>query len=308
MNDEKEEKEDTYDKCVLVSGNWSFSFGSYKTEIYNTHTKKIENGPDMLYPRYGHTMTTLLSGKILVCGGYSYSFKYSRNCELFDPKTLKFEKTGPMKTGRRGHTATLLKNGKVLVFGGTTNENHAVSTAELYDPITAEFTAIPCSETRARTEHAAAILPNGDVLLWGGEDNELKACRNSSFFNTEKNVFYSSSSVVNNTTRMHHAIVVDSEENVVAFGGSEYGAPVYLFNPFKMCYTQSVIGLNSAIPTEDMCAVHLDNDTVFVCGGTGKHIKATCLVELKTARITIGPSFTNDRRDSAAAIFNNLRK
>jgi hypothetical protein len=58
----------------------------------------------------------LPNGKVLVAGGYNFS--YPASAELYDPATGKWTTSGALKTARDLHTATLLPNGQVLVAGG----------------------------------------------------------------------------------------------------------------------------------------------------------------------------------------------
>ena len=66
--------------------------------------------------REGHASTLLISGKVLVVGGYNGS--YLSSAELYDPMTGTSSSTGSLTNGRSSHTATLLPSGKVLVAGG----------------------------------------------------------------------------------------------------------------------------------------------------------------------------------------------
>ncbi len=113
--------------------------------------------------REAHTSTLLISGKVLVVGGYNGSFLSS--AELYDPATGTWSSTGSLTTGRSTHTATLLPSGKVLVAGG--NDSHASSSAELYDPATGTWSATG-SLTAARHSHTATLLASGKVLVVGG--------------------------------------------------------------------------------------------------------------------------------------------
>src|SRR5207302_1595113 len=83
--------------------------------------------------RREHTATLLPNGKVLVAGGYNFSFLTS--AELYDPASGTngtWTATGVLNTARTNHTATLLPNGKVLVAGGF--NGLYLTSAELYDP------------------------------------------------------------------------------------------------------------------------------------------------------------------------------
>ena len=113
--------------------------------------------------RFGHTMTLLSNGKVLVAGGGGYfgspGYDILDSAELYDPATGKWSVTGRMNEMRFGHTATLLSDGRVLVAGS--------GTAELYDPATAIWSRTG-NPIASRWGHTATLLRNGKVLVAGG--------------------------------------------------------------------------------------------------------------------------------------------
>src|SRR5687768_14170211 len=68
--------------------------------------------------RSGHTATLLLSGRVLVAGGFDGA-TYLSSTELYDPATGMWTPSGSLATARAAHTATLLPSGNVLVVGGS---------------------------------------------------------------------------------------------------------------------------------------------------------------------------------------------
>ena len=126
----------------------------------------------MTSPRYAHTATLLLDGRVLITGGDDMFRHPIASAELYDPKTGTFSPTGSMKAARSFHVATLLADGRVLVTGGSPFGMHAaaghfLTTAEVYDPKTGKFSPTGSMATE-RASHTATMLADGRVLITGG--------------------------------------------------------------------------------------------------------------------------------------------
>jgi len=131
--------------------------------------------------RYGHTMTLLSNGKILVTGGIDGNSNVLNISELYDPAMGAWVTTGSLTIARSGHTATLLPNGKVLVAGGFDTGSSALASTELYDPTTGTWT--PTNDIPvARGFHTATLLSNGKVLAAGGEDGSHSSTRTAELY------------------------------------------------------------------------------------------------------------------------------
>src|SRR5439155_8391910 len=61
--------------------------------------------------RYGHTVTLLNNGMVLIAGGQGSSGNILATAELYNPATGTFTPTRSLNTARLGQTATLLNNG-----------------------------------------------------------------------------------------------------------------------------------------------------------------------------------------------------
>src|SRR5436190_9054761 len=119
----------------------------------------------MSSPRYSHTATTLLDGKILLAGGWNG--ESLNTADIYDPATDSTTPTGSLNIARYSHAATLLQDGKVLLTGGYNTYGGAVATAEVYDPTTGLFT-LAGDLLNYRYLHTATLLSNGTVLVAGG--------------------------------------------------------------------------------------------------------------------------------------------
>jgi uncharacterized protein (TIGR03437 family) len=115
----------------------------------------------MTTPRWVHTATLLLDGRVLVAGGQNSSAPALSGTEIYDPSTQTFTASGSMTVARTGHTATLLADGRVLIVGGD-----AMGTAEIYDPSTGGFTGTG-GPAIVRNAANATLLGTGKVLFTG---------------------------------------------------------------------------------------------------------------------------------------------
>jgi hypothetical protein len=126
--------------------------------------------------RSSHTATRLLSGQVLIAGGYTdlgAPPTVTDRAERYEPAGEDFVLlSARMTQGRAAHTATLLADGRVLLAGGWHNPTigsplRTSRTAELYDPGTASFLAVG-DMVSERVDHRALRLPDGRVLVTGG--------------------------------------------------------------------------------------------------------------------------------------------
>ena len=153
----------------------------------------VYSGPPMDSPRYAHTQTRLIDGRVLVAGGSDERLLTSLDtAEIYDqsifvdppPESIGggFISTDfngdpivMLNSGRLQHAATLLPSGNVLITGGSTDQLIAECTGdgEIFDVPTREFApdflAIENEMVEPRFRHTATLLPSGDVLIVGGQ-------------------------------------------------------------------------------------------------------------------------------------------
>lgn len=141
--------------------------------------------------RAHHTVTRLLDGRILVCGGIEGPFgsgsshftQVLNTAEIYDPVHRTWSGPLVMNSHRAGHTSTLIESGpdagKVLIAGGCEgNSSHEIHESvdvllsplretELFDPVTLSFVPGPdMSEWKAGA--SAITLDNGLIMIAGG--------------------------------------------------------------------------------------------------------------------------------------------
>jgi len=139
-------------------------------EIYDPPKGEWKTTASPAVRRRCHTATLLLSGKVLIVGGFrAEGNEVLASAELYDPDTESWTTTGSLGSARTGHTATLMPSGDVLVTGGQvlSFERRYLDSTELYNPSTRRWTE-GARLTGLRAHHTATLLPSGRVLCVGG--------------------------------------------------------------------------------------------------------------------------------------------
>jgi Galactose oxidase, central domain len=172
--------------------------------------------------RTGHTATLLLSGLVLIAGGWNSEIEIA-SADLYDPAADTFTKlANSLNKGRDGHTATLLPNGQVLLAGGWVEDadselGYAVgSDAELYDPQAQTFT-VTGSLLGARYNHTATLLANGAVLMIGGNAGNGNKLYTAESYDAATGAFTSVGNL--NVGRSGHTASLLADGTVLIAGG-----------------------------------------------------------------------------------------
>ena len=121
---------------------------------------------------FGHTMTLLPNGKVVVFGGGNSSV------QLFDPATSNWTPGGSLSSTRSWHTATVLADGRVLVIGGADNAGKTLDTTILYNPDQWYLRRRSGDGSAARSSYGD-VAANGKVLVVGGRTEERQQLRHA---------------------------------------------------------------------------------------------------------------------------------
>ncbi len=152
---------------LLAAGGYSSGTTFATVESYNPSTDTWSALPPMTSARWGHTITLLDNGNVLVAG--TCSAGNQKSAELYNPTTNTWTSIPQMSWNHCRHVATKLTNGKVLLTGSASSQLDG-STAEVYDVVTNTWSTVP-SMSLPRYYHTATLLPNGRVLVAGGNSS-----------------------------------------------------------------------------------------------------------------------------------------
>jgi hypothetical protein len=184
---------------VLVAGGYSCDTSGNcaslsSTEIFDPSAGSFSSVGNMTTDRYGHTLTLLANGKVLIAGGESCSSSTSctalKSAELYDPVAGSFTVTGPMNGARFNASAASLSSGKVLILGGSDGSTNP-AVAELYDPTAGTFSTTGSLNT-PRAYATASWLEGTDdmILIVGGSTCNSPGCPTASTEYYQNGYFY----------------------------------------------------------------------------------------------------------------------
>jgi ABC-type transporter MlaC component len=196
--------------------------------VPHVDAKSFSAMTNMAATRYGHTVTALPNGLVMIAGGYNNTDSL-KTVEIYNPETGTITPARNMNSARMDHTATLLANGQVLIAGGR-NGSVAVNTIEIYNPATGTFTTEPTTSL-GRVGHSATLLPNGKVLIAGGGNNN-KYVATAELYDPEMRNVSAISSIV--TPRNGHTATLMPNGKVLLVGGingTAYITTAEVFDP-----------------------------------------------------------------------------
>lgn len=253
------------DGSVLIVGGFQSPPGpdtdpaAASAELYNPVTGTFRITGALVQPRFSHTATRLLDGRVLITGGFEYMALES--AEIYDPATQTFSATGSMSRARTGHTATLLPDGRVLIVGGD-DINPLSSTAEIYDPKTGTFSTTG-SLQRRRSRHSATLLHDGRVLVAGGYGSIVY---NGEIYDPATGTWTTTGST--QEPRNGHTATLLDDGRVLLVGGSNESTAAFrsaeLYDPVTGLFTATA---SMQTPRRGHTATLLSDGTVVIIGG-----------------------------------------
>lgn len=226
----------------------------------------------MAYGRSGHTLTTLLDGRVLVAGGSAgvHSTGVTNSVEIFDPTTQIWTPVASMNSARMFHTATLLPSGDVFVFGGVTapNDINVVAMGEVYDPVGNTWGLVSATGApAARYFHTANLLDTNNVLISGGRLGNGLETNTCYLYDFIGDTWATTGNLL--TARAHHTSETLNTTNVLAVMGENVGTTLIsaeLYDKVAGTWSPTINNLQSARQGHALST--LNDNTVLVTGGS----------------------------------------
>ena len=218
----------------------------------------------MTAPRFSHTATRLLDGRVLVVGG-STGISDLGSAEIYNPVTEMWGATAGLFGSRLGHTATLLNDGRVLVGGGAGLSNAAA----VYSPASGTWDS-GGTMVVPRSFHSATRLADGRVLVAGGANVILGEHGGSELYTPATNS-WSSTGFMAESRRDHTTTLLNDGRVLLAGGRRTFpsntpltGAELYSPASGAWSPTDAL-----TLPRWGHTATLLNDGRVLVAGGTG---------------------------------------
>lgn len=220
----------------------------------------------LITPRTDHSQSTLLDGRVFVCGGWSLEYGQNlRGCELH---TLGGKRVLAcyMSKPRRHHTQSTLFDGRVLVCGGLSGLG-ASSLSPLqdtlfFDPRNEKWTPGPLMLT-TRMHHSQSVLMDGRVLVCGGITQDVEHIHfKTEIYNPTTNTWSPAARMIAKHANHSQSTLQDGRVLVCAHNGCE------IYDPDRNTWTQSP---SMIVPRKGHAQTTLCDGCVLVTGGCVPH-------------------------------------
>lgn len=338
------------DGTVLVAGGFNYKTAGQKqalaeVEIYDPNTSsfripktpRIELRSDVPLPKAFHTATKLKNGQVILWGGEAY-INGTMNTPAptkiiigYDPTVEGFfgqsTSAAPPQINRTRHSAVLDKTGKVLVVGGMTRTMTGsfvpAETVEWYDPDKGGLSfAIGGNYKLAREGAVAAPFRGGDFVAVAGGSTPAGFTNEIVFFAYDSNresfdAQPAGAPRLADPGRRHAAIAALPGDALLVIGGYKDLADTQPLASSELI-ANTTVGPGPAMDSAraEVCAVSLQDGSVFVSGGTTPDTIAgavrsdtrTTLIKLSTAGgtgVLGGPQLPVARHDHTCTVLSD---
>lgn len=268
--------------------------------------------------RYWHTSTTLVDGRVLIAGGYDGTTALA-TVEIYDATTGEFTQVTDMNTARYGHSAVLLATGNVLVTGGINAAGTYLNGAEEYDPIagtwdnTVNSMVVPAAAVN-RAFHQSALQSDDRVVVWSGRNTATTTTLTYHIYDPVARTFSNSIAIPTaNTSRDGFSIIGVDGGKFIILGGSfaNDGTGVMV----DTCQVYSSDAGNGVVADSGNLlagrywpgAVRLEDNTVFICGGSADvNVWTSCdIYDPGTGLVSNAGDMSEARRRHIAALLDD---
>ena len=283
---------------VLYAGGWTGTGATASVNRFNASSNQWAAVGNMNVARYGHSVTALQNGQVLVVGGIGGVVLSS--CELFDPASSKWSSTGSMNTARFLHTSTLLLDGRMLVAGGSSLSG-ALASVDLFNPSIGTWT-VATSMSTARSSHTATLLPNGNALVAGGYSGSAYLSSVELFSPTSGG--WTTVASMSTARFMHTAALLPNGFVLVAGGyNGAFLSSAELYDPSLNTW----IGSTMSVARHYATMVVLSNGNALMCGGSsGLAVLSSCeIYNSQSIAWTVTASMSTARGYPSSALLQN---
>ncbi|MBI3449343.1 MAG: hypothetical protein HY049_10565 [Acidobacteria bacterium] len=258
---------------------------------------RLKPAGHLVSPRAGHTATTLLDGRVLVCGGTDVADPSDDGCEIYDPALNAWIPVNPMPDApdRKEATAVRLSDGRVLIAGGYEDLGSAGfavrSSAVIFDPPTGLWSSTG-SLNNGRMSHAAVALPTGKVVIIGGQTEVAGASDTLEIYDPNTSLWTPVAAVMSTPRRNHTATLLTDGTILVVGGEDASGAPLVTTETFDPGLELLNPSGRLLAPRSGHAAVLLSNGRVLVIGGrdaSGAALSSTEEIDVVSGTVVPGP-------------------